>query len=264
MTKLEAVNEVLEALGEPPVTALDTSGTSLEAQAENTLDRIVTRIQKRPWAINEKVKVTLAFATRLLTVGAVTSGPYTYDETVTEATTGATGKFKYLDGTSMYLEFTGSLAFDGATRVLTGATSGATCTDSAVSTITESKIATDTAWLKVGPHREESVNFAMRESGFLYDRDDNTETFDADVKANIVTELTWTNLTTAMQDYMVAVARLQFEKFKNAGAQTNQLLAQELRDAQMRAFQEDGDFRRANLNNTPHARRLLGDRLIVH
>lgn len=52
MTKLEAVNEMLEALGEPPATALDTGGTSEVAQAETILDREHERLLRRGWAAN--------------------------------------------------------------------------------------------------------------------------------------------------------------------------------------------------------------------
>lgn len=52
MTTLEAVNEMLEAVGEPPVTALDTGGTSDEAIAEATLDREKKSILLRGWTCN--------------------------------------------------------------------------------------------------------------------------------------------------------------------------------------------------------------------
>lgn len=43
-TKLEAVNEMLEGLGEPPVDQLDTGGVSIEAEAEAILDRERRRV----------------------------------------------------------------------------------------------------------------------------------------------------------------------------------------------------------------------------
>jgi len=49
---LDAVNEMLGTIGEPPVTALDTSGTSDEAQAEALLDRWRKRILRRGWFSN--------------------------------------------------------------------------------------------------------------------------------------------------------------------------------------------------------------------
>ena len=52
MTTLDAVNELLEAIGEPPVTALDTGGVSDEADAERILDREVKRQLTKGWVAN--------------------------------------------------------------------------------------------------------------------------------------------------------------------------------------------------------------------
>lgn len=52
MTKLEAVNEILQAIGEPPATALDTGGTSDVADAERILDQEDRRVQGSGWAAN--------------------------------------------------------------------------------------------------------------------------------------------------------------------------------------------------------------------
>lgn len=60
VSKLEAVNEVLEAIGEWPAAALDSSGTypsatygaSLAGRAEQFLDRESRRVQSEGWAEN--------------------------------------------------------------------------------------------------------------------------------------------------------------------------------------------------------------------
>ncbi len=52
MTKLEAVNLILEACGIAPVSALDTGGTSDAGRAETHLDRETTRILKDGWIAN--------------------------------------------------------------------------------------------------------------------------------------------------------------------------------------------------------------------
>lgn len=52
MTKLEAANQMLEAVGEMPVAALDTGGTSIEGEAERILDRISEKVQARGWPEN--------------------------------------------------------------------------------------------------------------------------------------------------------------------------------------------------------------------
>lgn len=52
MTKLDAVNEMLEACGEPPVTALETGEATDAGEAERILDRETTRVLERGWACN--------------------------------------------------------------------------------------------------------------------------------------------------------------------------------------------------------------------
>ena len=55
MTTLDAVNELLESIGEPPVTALDTGGTSDEGDAERILDREVKRQLTKGWVANTEL-----------------------------------------------------------------------------------------------------------------------------------------------------------------------------------------------------------------
>jgi len=60
MTKLEAVNEILEAKGLKRVPALDTGGNSDAANAEYVLDRIDRRIQEMGWPENTELGQTFA------------------------------------------------------------------------------------------------------------------------------------------------------------------------------------------------------------
>jgi len=261
MTKLEAVNRVLEAIGEVDATALDTGGTSIEGDAEKVLDRIDKRVQKIGWAVNEQNEKTLKYADRSLVMTGAASGPFTYGETLTEATSGATGTFLYLSGTTVYLRYvSGTFEIGGADRVLTGGTSLATYSSTGLAaTITSSKIAYDTTWLRMLAYHTELVNFVPI-AGFLYDKDDNTYTFDADVKANVVTDLAWTSLTESLQDYIVAMARIEFQRAKKRGVISDALLKEEIRAAQYAVRQEDTDLRQTNLLKTRQARRLLGHR----
>lgn len=56
MNTLDAVNEILESIGQPPVTTLDTGGASEEADAERFLDRANRNVQKRGWQMNTIVQ----------------------------------------------------------------------------------------------------------------------------------------------------------------------------------------------------------------
>ena len=49
MQRLEAVNDILRRIGSLVVPALDTGGTSLQAQAERQLDDVDLRIQSLGW-----------------------------------------------------------------------------------------------------------------------------------------------------------------------------------------------------------------------
>jgi len=61
MTKLDAVNKMLTALhGEPPVSALDPGGASIQGEAETVLDRIDLRIQTLGWPDNTNFADALA------------------------------------------------------------------------------------------------------------------------------------------------------------------------------------------------------------
>lgn len=59
MTKLEAVCEVLAAIGRGNVTALDTDGASDASFAERVIDRKELEVQTRGWRFNSRKDVTL-------------------------------------------------------------------------------------------------------------------------------------------------------------------------------------------------------------
>lgn len=72
MTKLEAVNEMLEAKGLKRVAALDTGGTSDAGTAEYVLDRIDRRIQEMGWPENTELAQTFTPSGNAITVNADT------------------------------------------------------------------------------------------------------------------------------------------------------------------------------------------------
>jgi len=59
MNKLDAVNAVLRRIGLTPVSALDTGGLSVQAQAERYLDDADLACQARGWHFNTRSNVTL-------------------------------------------------------------------------------------------------------------------------------------------------------------------------------------------------------------
>lgn len=96
MTILEAVNEMLESVGEPPVTALDTGGTSDAGQAEGILDRERQRILRQGWVAN-----TLLDRTFTPSAGTITLTVSTLDVLRFRPSKGQYGTFTRR-GTSLY------------------------------------------------------------------------------------------------------------------------------------------------------------------
>jgi len=74
LTKLEAVNEILEVLGERPHPALDSGGASMAAQGERVLDRETRRIltQGFPSNTDYNIELTPAGSGNLITAPANT------------------------------------------------------------------------------------------------------------------------------------------------------------------------------------------------
>jgi hypothetical protein len=264
MTKLEAVNEILEALGEPPVNALDTGGDSIVAEAESTLDSEGRRVQNRGWYINTEQRRTLYRADTNLTVSGV-SGTFSFEETVTGGTSGNTATLLYApDGTTLMVHDKSGDFSNGET--LTGGNSGATATFSSSATVSESKIAIDSSWLHVERGRNEVTRFAVR-GNFLYwpdqeNRHDEADGFlhNDDVEALIIKHLDFTDLTDALQDYVTKMAAVKFQRFKKRGEVDDQIARAEAERAQIRARQEDTDLRGVNTLDTPEMQRLKGDR----
>ena len=144
MTTLEAVNEIIEAIGEPRATALDTGGTSDVADAERVLDRESRRVQgERWWHTNPYRKFALDVPDIRMTYTG-TDPVYTYNEVVTQQTSGAYGRFAYTDTTNDYvylIKNTNSPAFTNSALNLVGATSAVTKAGVAFSAVPDVRMA---------------------------------------------------------------------------------------------------------------------------
>jgi hypothetical protein len=64
-TTLTAVNDILRRVGKPPVSALDTNGSSTHAHIERFLSDASRDVQKRGWQWNTKYNVEAAPSTNL-------------------------------------------------------------------------------------------------------------------------------------------------------------------------------------------------------
>ena len=256
-TKLEAVNEILEIIGEPAADSLDTAGSSIITEAERMLDREGDRIQQDGWIANQEFDFTLQIATLKIVVagGALT---FLFDETVTESVSGATGRFKFEEAGEMFLvPVTGT--FTGG-EVLTGATSGATRNGAAATIITESKIALDPTWVHIIPWRATEERRFVRSGSFLRDIEEQSFIFNRDVTVELTQLLDFLDLTEKLQDYMVKAAAMKFQRFKKRGAFDERIAQDEFTRARTKARQENRDLRRTNVLETQEAIRLKGSR----
>ena len=270
LTTLQAVNEILEGIGEPPVTALDTGNTSDEAEAETFLDRFDKRVQTTGWAQNTEYDVELHFASVTLT-GTIAAGATTFTkgERVTQTTSGAVGIITaaYTNPNTSYVicPLDGSAAFDG-TNIITGAVSAkVTATTSDVATNTSGVIEVEQDVLTI---KNPSDPNAVIRNGRLYDvdNDDNntggTATFDDSVYVDLVRLVTFTELSDPLQAYIVATAAYHFQRYKKRGELDDKVLGQNMIAAKVDANRENRILlgQRANVLMTPGARRIRGNR----
>lgn len=233
MLKLDAVNICIRGLGDPAVTALDTGGTSDAGEAEAEIDRqlkIVLRGKGYGTAANtrEEVELTLPDTTVTASGG---SGTFTYDETITQAGSGATGKFRYETGGKVYVD-TVSGTWNGS-----GALSnvGATVTRnvSATASITSAMHAVpETAFMFIRPARREWKRLGVY-NGFLFDEDQDTQTFTGSVYIDAITVRTWDETPEWIQEYVARKAARAFQRYKRRGVTDDQMLAQDEAMAQL-------------------------------
>ena len=255
MTKLDAVNEILESVGEPPAAALNTGGNSEIADAERFLDRQVKTILARGWWCNTLVNVAAKPGlVKLTTTG---TGTFQWGETVTRGS--ATGTFCYTDGVYVYVYNDGTAAF--TTGTLTGSTSGATRTITVVATTSTGKIAVDSDWLfsEASQYGEEFARPTVR-GGFLFDPDNNTDQFSKAVQLRAYDLLAFTDLPQNLARYITLATAVKFQRYLKRGSVDDQMLQQELMSAKGEAEQEDIDQKQTNVLATSDAMRVRGGR----
>lgn len=263
MTDLEGVAIVLQAIGAPSPNALDTGGASEVADAEALLRQENKLIQNRGgngWWFHRIERYEAELPTIQLTVGGST-GTWVFDETVTQAVSGATGKFKYeiTVGASKYVyvvPLTGT--FNGANNI-TGATP-TTRTVSAVATVTEARQAFPRSfWCYVERNAEEREN-PVPNGDYLYNPDPDVQSFNwsEDLLLNVVRLIDFDDLPESLADY---VARSAAEKFLwNKRQEESPTLNRFMRTAKARANMENNRATLPNVLESADALRVRADR----
>ncbi len=259
MQRLEAVNRILRGLGDPPVPALDTGGGSDAGEAETFLNESDKQIQTEGWAPNEQFNITVSLPDTALTATGGT-GTFTYGSTITQATSGATMTFYYEASGIVYGKKLNATAFNTANTIASGAVNRAAPT--VVATITSAKHAVPSSWLMVRPSNYEPKKF-YNVGGFLYDPENNTDTFTANVSVDRVVQNDFTTLPEWLAEYIVANASIRFQRYKRRGVTDDQMLQQELQGFRARARRENQELVRVNILEQPDVRDITDRRMTV-
>lgn len=233
MLKLDAVNICIRALGDPAVTALDPGGTSDAGEAESEIDRqlkIVLRGRGYGTAANTREEVELVLPDTALTATGGT-GTFTYGSTITQATTLATMTFFYEEGGIVYGKKLNDTAFNTVHTISSGAVNRAAPT--VVAAIASAKHAVpETAFMFIRPARREWKRLGVY-SGFLFDEDQDTQTFTGSIYIDAITVRAWDETPEWIQEYVARKAARQFQRHKKRGVTDDQMLREDEALAQL-------------------------------
>jgi len=260
LTKLAAVNQILEAVKQFPVTALDTGGTSDAARAEAVLDRELTAILSNGWHENTDVNKEHKLATKNIAVTG--AGTFEAGETVTESTSGATGIFYQINASNKMELVPVSGTFTGG-ETLTGGTSGATATGGTLTTVTTSEIVVPADTLAIDSAGTSAWRDISLRAGKLYDNDNLTFTFTDNVFCDVVRDLDFADLTPEMREYATCSASLIYHRRIVGGNGQDNFLREELDRAHRMIHRREASNRDVNLANTAFGRSITGTQFYV-
>lgn len=262
ISQLEAVNDMLRAIGQPAVTTVPSSDDgSDEWSAAQILERRSKKIQGRGWFYNRTIDREFNFASVSLT-GTIATGTFTKGELVTQATSGAQGyivdAYTTTDTTYLICPLPDSETFTGTANITGASSAVSTATVTAVSNPTSGYIVLPAATISyVLSDWSSWRNIGIR-NGYLYDNDDNTATFDESVRADIIEQIDYDQLPQKQAEYIVADAIIEFQH--TLRRRSTDEAQRRLSNARSEALREQNDVDPVNLLTTPHARRVKGNR----
>lgn len=253
MTTLQAVNIMLQGIGAPRASALDTGGTSITAEAEAMLDEITDEVQSIGWAIGTTHNYEYKIPTVTIEISGGSGTPL-FDETITESTSGATGQYKFSGSKMHIVPLTGT--FSGG-ETLTGETSGATRDGGTLETVTESVLFVNTSWSKVVPGTKEHKR-VVRRGDQLYDEIEQTGLFSDSIFLDVTRDLFFTDLTFNLANYIARLSAVRFNRWKTGNRKDDQYLVDQMEHARAQAYREDEEIARTNTLNTPDSLDVKG------
>lgn len=256
MTTLEACNIVLMAMGLPPATALDgsgSSGTSDVAEAQRFVEQELRHILSLGWGCNTYRDQYLIPSTEKIAISGTPA--FVLGEVITESVSNATGSYMGYTSGFLYVARSGTTAFTGG-QTLTGET-GPTISGSTRTALSGKTIPTSDDWLTVCSTQYESTLIARRGS-ILFNITDNSPTFTGPVCTNVTITLPIDSLSQALSQYVAYSAAMKFQRYKKrSGAEDNQI-EQQLLVAKVEAEQEEQDTVQSRTTETREARAIRG------
>lgn len=259
MTKLTAVNRILQKGGEPPALALDTGGTSYEGEAESFLDQELRLALADGYAVGQDLSILVQPPTDKIAITG-TSGDIFTGDTITESVSGAVGTVMAIDTAALFVYIynaTPTTAFTGSQTLTTNG--GATRTGGTRTAMTADRIIVPDNWLECVSAQDETFVLTKR-NGYLYNVTDETYDFTREVRVQITQLASFTSLSERLANFIIAKAALMFWRYKKRSTTDDALLQQELQAAFLKAEQERSDETPINTLQTAEARAILGDR----
>lgn len=264
LTTLDAVNEILEALGESPFTSLPGTN-SIADEASNMLTRERKRILKQGFAFNTNLRKAIELTpadTEIAGAGSI-SGTFQYGETVTGGTSSATGTYRGQDGTLVYIDtLTGTFQ---AAETITGGTSAATFTSGTVTgSVTTGPIWVDEDWLVVKPfeiNSEPQDDIRLTQEGLqLRDVENNTLDWSKTIDVTRITDDDFTDIPDHVARYIVAWTAERFQQYKKRGRIDQAMLNEATMMERIHMRQIESDLNDRNINDTYAMHRIRGER----
>ena len=270
--KLAAVNEMLEAIHEYPVAALDTGGTSIAADAETMLDRYDERIQAEGWHQNTEHDIEIDRADVQKQALVIAAGAWTASSKRLESAD-AFATYAFQAGDQIYISGGTGVTADWyeirqkVSDSIIQLVESISATDIADVTTTqvgwENAITLPADVLKADTEEFSAPDVTIR-AGKLYDRAENTFSFSNDLTLELTRQLAFGDLTEELAAYITATAAYYFQSARIGGKAAKADLKEAMADARARANADDAEQADYNILTTADALRVKGDAGVAH
>lgn len=267
-TKLQAVQEVMRRVGKMPADELDTDGASVASHVERALDDANLSIQNEGWWWNSKYGVQVAqngakkievgrleTETVLTITGATAANPCVLTVNTTDDL--KSNSRVYLDGIVGMAELNGR--YHRVKKVITATTFSIDEDSTGHTGYIASGTATPLRTIYHVDTDKEDANVQVTRSGdFLYDLNENVDTFTSDMKLRYVYDRKWEQIPDAYQVWIIAIASLNFNRNYIGNGGRDSVLQQEVMESKRQAFRDEIRSSDVNLLDTAEMRQVRG------